>query len=164
MPTINQNNQITLREIHTRADLWKDKIYYLERNPYWNKSFSFLPTPKKYAQILQEFQKEIQRQKDQVKENNETKAKAQERIKEIKQELKEWIETIIATYGLEPTEEEQEQIKLLKSALNIFTLNQWQEFLKNIFPKELVSCNISTRFRSNWRSYNSGYFGWLLIK
>jgi len=119
MPTINQNNQITLREIHTRADLWKDKIYYLERNPYWNKSFSFLPTPKKYAQILQEFQKEIQKQKDQVKENAETKTKAQQRIREIKQELKEWVESIIATFGKEPNAEEQEQIKLLKSTVNL---------------------------------------------
>ena len=83
-----QQNQITLTEIHTRPELWKDRIYYLERNPYWNSAYNFLPTPKKYATIIQEFHQEIEKQKEQIKDLAEQQVKIPTRITQIYEEIK----------------------------------------------------------------------------
>ena len=102
MPTLNQSNLLTRQEIHTRPELWKDKIYYLERNPYWNKSYDFLPIPKKYAEIIQQFHQEIDKQKRDQEEAEEIKQEAQTRINEIHLEIKEIIQQIIQTEEEEP--------------------------------------------------------------
>lgn len=137
MPTNFQDNILKRKEIHVNPSLWRDKIYYLERNPYWNSSYNFIPTPKKYAEIIQEFHEEIDKQKKQVEKVATDKKEAEERIKEIRQELREWIETIIATYS-EPNEEEQERLKVFNHTLRSITLRQWKKWVEENLPKEEI--------------------------
>lgn len=138
---INQSNLLTSKEWHVRTELWKDKIYHLPVNPYKfpknDGQGDFLPLPKKFQDIITEFKEVINKQKATERTEEECK-EAKERIKEIRQELKEWVETIIATYGSEPTEEEEEQIKAFNQALRFTTLNQWRRWSKNALPKEEI--------------------------
>jgi hypothetical protein len=135
MPINIQDNLIHPKERHVRTELWKQKIYHIPFNPYRfpknDGSGDFIPLPKRFSEIIGEFRKHIDEQKAQeiTEEEKET---ARQRIKEIEQELKEWVETIIATYGLKPTAKEQEQIKAFQLALKFSTLNQWQRFIQKL--------------------------------
>lgn len=137
MPAI-QNNLLTLKEIHIRTELWRDKIYHLANNPYKfpknDGSGDFVPLPKRFAEIIAEFHNEIDKQKAAERTEEEIN-QAKQRIGEIRKELKEWIETIIVTYG-ELSEEEQEQIKVLNQALRFITLRQWKKWVKDTWPEE----------------------------
>ncbi|MCE8162819.1 MAG: hypothetical protein I3273_01370 [Candidatus Moeniiplasma glomeromycotorum] len=54
-----QSNLITLHEIYTRTELWKDHIYFLSSSPYLfpknNGQGDFFPLPKRFAEITNEF-------------------------------------------------------------------------------------------------------------
>ena len=98
---LNQSNQITLHEIHTRTELWKDKTYYISNNPYWNKDYQFLPLPRRFAEILKEFREAVDKQKT-SETSEEERQEAQQRINEIYQEIKEIIQQIITKEEEEP--------------------------------------------------------------
>jgi hypothetical protein len=140
MPTLNQPNLLTRHEIHTRPELWKDKIYYLERNPYWNNSYDFIPIPKKYAEIIREFQQEIKKQKDQQEQAEKDKPKALQIIDRLYQGIKELIQRqiteqensfiFIDPYELQGEKEKQEQVEqIIKDIQNWFQVkyNFYQE-------------------------------------
>lgn len=123
MPLI-QPNLITQKEIHIRTELWKDHIYYISNNPYWNKDYQFLPIPQRFATILQEFRAEVDKQKASER-TEEERQEAQTRINEIYQQIRELIEEEIEQaesqeIELEPLdlgaspEGQKEQIEYLK--------------------------------------------------
>ena len=127
MPT--PPNLLTRHEIHTRPELWKDKIYYLERNPYWNSSYDFLPIPKKYAEIIQEFQTEVKKQKD-LEEAREKASAAVERARKAKEQLFKW--------GWTNTSKEDFQEAVLAASELIRIAKNGSEAEKENWQKKLV--------------------------
>lgn len=147
MPT--PSNLLTKTEIHTRTELWKDKIYYISNNPYWNKDYQFLPLPQRFATILQEFREAVSKKKAQER-KEEDRQEAQQRINEIYHQIRGIIEEEIeraksqeiefepATNEEEQKEQieelknfektKQERIKQLKIGLTKKTVNQLQRF------------------------------------
>ena len=159
MATNIQDNLLHLKEIHVRTELWKDKIYHIPNNPYKfpknDGSGDFLPRPKRFQQILTEFRKFIDEQKNSERSEGERK-EAQQRINEIYLEIKELIQQEIEQeeslgrefeLGYQPTEEESQQliewekekqktIKNLKLTLKKTTLNQFQKLNREHLQSE----------------------------
>jgi hypothetical protein len=147
MSQLNQPNLITRHEIHTRTELWKDKIYYISNNPYWNKDYQFLPLPRRFAEILAEFREAVDKQKA-SETSEEARQEAQQTISNIYQTIRELIEEEIEMFEVEGidfepgtiiTEEQkkeleeyeknqQQRIKQLKLGLNKKTISQLRRF------------------------------------
>ena len=139
-----QSNKITLHEIYTRTELWKDKIYHISNNPYRfpknNGSGDFLPLPQRFASILQEFKEEVNKQKS--KERTEIELnESQQRINEVYQKIKELIQNQITNLENSIENEDAEDklyksreqgksifLKNLKLGLNKKTFSQFQKF------------------------------------
>ena len=148
--SINQPNLLTLQEIHTRTELWKDHIYYISNNPYWNKDYQFLPLPRRFSEILQEFREEVDKQKA-SETSEEKRQEAQLRINEIYLEIRKIIEEAIESEessGMEfETKEEQqeyeknkqEKIKRWKLGLNKKTISQLRRFSTEHFRSSKIS-------------------------
>lgn len=114
MPQLNQSNLLTLHEIYTRTELWKDKIYYISNNPYKfpknNGQGDFLPLPKRFASILTEFKDAIQKRKEAERPENE-RQEAQEQINEIYKEIKQIIKDQIEEVKNFETEIDEDDLK-----------------------------------------------------
>jgi hypothetical protein len=64
-------NKIKTRDIKSRRELWKDKVYYLENNPYWDKNTCWnLPIPSTFHRIQQELKKVVAKQQAEIKNPN----------------------------------------------------------------------------------------------
>ena len=64
-------NRIRNRDIKLRRELWQDKIYFLEQNPYWDKNtYQVLPMPSTFHKTRQELKKVIQKQEAELEKPN----------------------------------------------------------------------------------------------
>lgn len=143
-------NLIRKKDIHTRRELWKQKVKLLDLKKFdkdfWDKSYEFLPLPKTYQRIRDKVKEWIDKNKEAEGKFLELQKKAGEELIKLAQEAQGFVRNEADELGLfEPEERPQPdlgRLKELRKGAIALGRNNWEQ-LERVNQESLQSEEIA---------------------